>query len=90
VERFDELNGAEGQKGKLDSGLVVEFLKWCGVEPSKEKKLYEEYFCRNYHGRFQLLSWKTISQVRKSRMDSRIGDEEQASSFQKVLNRLIA
>ena len=90
VERFDELSGAEGQKGKLDSGLVVEFLKWCGVEPSKEKKLYEEYFCRNYHGRFQLLSWKTISQVRKSRMDSRIGDEEQASSFQKVLNRLIA
>ena len=90
VERFDELQGAEGQKGKLDSGLVVEFLKWCGVDAAKEKKLYEEYFCRNYRGRFQLLSWQSVSRERKNRKDARISNEELVRSFEKILNSLVA
>lgn len=89
VSRFDELTGAEGQKGKLDSGLLVTFLKWCEVDLDKEKLLYEDYFCKEYRGRFQTLKWNSISQERKSRKESGIGDAEMAKSFELTSGRVL-
>ena len=43
---FDKL-GAEGVKGKMNSGVIIEFLKWCRVESKLEKRLYQ-YFCQAY------------------------------------------
>lgn len=86
VARFDELEGAEGLRGKLSSGLLVEFLKWCGLEQSKEKKLYEDYFCKEYCGRLQVLKWKTVSQERLARRENGISDEEMAAAFERNLS----
>lgn len=86
---FDQL-GAEGLKGKMDSGLVIEFLKWCKVDSKLEKRLYQ-YFCRTYKeqgGQLQTLGWSSISQVRKDRRDRDISDEEQAASFERQLAKI--
>lgn len=86
---IDQL-GAEGLKGKMDSGLIIEFLKWCKVDSKLEKRLYQ-YFCRAYKeqgGRLQVLGWSSISQVRKNRRDREISDEEQAASFERLLSRI--
>ena len=86
---IDQL-GAEGLKGKMDSGLIIEFLKWCKVDSKLEKRLYQ-YFCRAYKeqgGRLQVLGWSSISQVRKDRRDRKISDEEQAASFERLLSRI--
>ena len=83
---FDQL-GAEGLKGKMDSGLVIEFLKWCKVESKLEKQLYQ-YFCQAYKeqgGRLQPLGWSSVCQVRKDRREQHISDEEQAESFERRL-----
>jgi len=83
---FDQLD-AEGLKGKMDSGIVIEFLKWCKVESKLEKRLYQ-YFCQAYKangGRLQMLGWSSVCQVRKDRRDQRISDEEQAESFESRL-----
>lgn len=83
---FDQL-GAEGLKGKMDSGIVIEFLKWCRVESRHEKQLYQ-YFCQTYKehgGQLQTLGWSAVCQVRKDRRDQRISDEEQAESFERRL-----
>ena len=80
---FDQLE-AEGLKGKMDSGIIIEFLKWCKVESKQEKRLYE-YFCRAYRehgGQLQPLGWTSVCQVRKDRRDQKISDEEQAESFE--------
>jgi len=86
---IDQL-GAEGLKGKMDSGLIIEFLKWCKVDSKLEKRLYQ-YFCRAYKeqgGRLQVLGWSSISQVRKDRRDREISDEEQTASFERLLSRI--
>jgi hypothetical protein len=86
---IDQL-GAEGLKGKMDSGLIIEFLKWCKVDSKLEKRLYQ-YFCRAYKeqgGRLQVLGWSSISQVRKDRRDREISDEEQFASFERLLSRI--
>ena len=44
IENFHLVNGAEGHKGKLSSTVIVEFLKWCGVEKSMERQLFLQYF----------------------------------------------
>ena len=88
VARFDELEGAEGLRGKLSSGLLVEFLKWCGLEQAKEKKLYEEYFCKEYRGRLQVVKWKTVSQERLVRKESGISNEEMVQTFEKLLEKM--
>jgi len=86
---IDQLD-AEGLKGKMDSGLIIEFLKWCKVDSKLEKRLYQ-YFCRAYKeqgGRLQMLGWSSISQVRKDRRDRHISDEEQAASFERLLSKI--
>lgn len=80
---FDQLD-AEGMKGKMDSGIVIEFLKWCKVESKLEKRLYQ-YFCQTYKehgGQLQMLGWSSVCQVCKDRRDQKISDEEQAESFE--------
>lgn len=88
VARFDELDNVEGQKGKLNSGTLVSFLKWCAVDADKEKKLYEEYFCKEYHGRYQKLRWNGVSQERKNRKELGVSDESMAEDFERSVAAL--
>lgn len=88
VARFDELDNVEGQKGKLNSGTLVSFLKWCAVDADKEKKLYEEYFCKEYHGRYQTLRWNGVSQERKNRKELGVSDESMAEDFERSVAAL--
>ena len=88
VARFDELDHVEGQKGKLNSGTLVSFLKWCGVDADKEKKLYEEYFCKEYRGRYQTLRWNGVSQERKNRKEMGVSDESMAEDFERSVAAL--
>ena len=85
IERFDELEGVEGSKGKLNGSLLVEFIKWCGVRKDMEKNLYETYFCTTYKGRLKLLTWNTVYKVRRDREAGGITDEEERMAFEKVL-----
>ena len=83
---FDQLD-IEGLKGKMDSGVVVAFLKWCKVDTKQEKRLYQ-YFCQAYKangGQLQTLGWTSVCQVRKDRREQRISDEELADSFERRL-----
>lgn len=86
IEHFDELN-VEGQQGKIDSTLIVYFLKWCGVETKKERRLYT-YFCDNYKGRLQPLVWSAVSKERKEQRESGITDRGSALTFQRMLDAL--
>ena len=86
IERFDDLD-VQGQQGKLDSTIIVYFLKWCGVEPKKERRLYQ-YFCDSYKGRYQPLVWSAVSKTRKELRESKIADRWQAENFQKMLDAL--
>ena len=83
---FDQLD-VEGMKGKMDSGAIVGFLKWCKVDSKLERRLYQ-YFCQAYKangGRLQTLGWTAVCQVRKDRREQRISDEELAMSFERRL-----
>lgn len=86
IEHFDEL-GVEGQQGKLDSTILVYFLKWCGVGQTKEKRLYQ-YFCDTYKGGYGLLVWSAVSKQRKELRDSDITDRGAAASFQQMTEKL--
>ena len=86
IEHFDELR-VEGQQGKIDSTLIVYFLKWCGVEAKKERRAYN-YFCANYKGRLHPLVWSAVSKERKELRESGITDREAAFSFQNMLDSL--
>ena len=63
----------------------MEFIKWCNVPRAMEKNLYETYFCPTYKGSLKLLSWNTISKVRKEHEQMNITDEEERKSFEKRL-----
>ncbi len=84
LQKFDSLD-AEGQRGKLDSRAMVEFLKWCGVGKEREKRLYEEYVCTTYGGRLRLLGWGSICKMRRECEEQQITDSELAGSFEKRL-----
>lgn len=86
IEHFDEF-GVEGQQGKLDSTMLVYFLKWCGVGQTKEKRLYQ-YFCDTYRGGYGLLVWSAVSKQRKELRDSSITDRGAAASFQQMIEKL--
>ena len=86
IEHFDELD-VEGQQGKLDSTILVYFLKWCGVGQTKEKRLYQ-YFCDTYMGRYSLLVWSAVSKERKDQRESGITDRGAAATFQKMIEKL--
>lgn len=85
---LDQLDQNEGQDGKFNGQFLVEFIKWCGVEPKKEKRLYS-YLRNNYHGRYKMLAWTTVSQARKDMRDAnKVEDSELVDSFNKRLKSL--
>ena len=86
IEHLDEMN-VEGQQGKLDSTLIVYFLKWCDVGRSKEKRLYK-YFCSNYRGRYHTLVWSAISKARKDLCEQGITDRGASFTFQQMIEKL--
>lgn len=88
IKQFDDIPGIIGQKNKLSSHSIVEFIKWCKVEKSKEKKLYVEYFCENYKGRYELLGWTAINKERKDLAAIGISDEDLADGFEKTLKSI--
>ena len=83
IENFDMMD-VEGQMGKLNSVSMVYFLKWCGVEKGKEKRLYQ-YFCDMYKGKFHPLVWSSISMERKEQHERGITDRGAAATFQRML-----
>ena len=83
IENFDMMD-VEGQMGKLNSVSMVYFLKWCGVEKGKEKRLYQ-YFCDTYKGKFRPLVWSSISKERKEQHERGITDRGAAATFQRML-----
>ena len=83
IENFDMMD-VEGQMGKLNSVSMVYFLKWCGVEKAKEKRLYQ-YFCDTYKGKFHPLVWSSISKERKEQHERGITDRGAAATFQRML-----
>lgn len=92
IEHFEEVDGVEGQKGKLSSRVIVEFLKWCDVVKSQEMQLYKEYFIPTYlasHPKEQLkpIGWSTIDGERKKWKKNNCSDESLATKFE---NRLVA
>ena len=86
IEHFDAMD-VEGQQGKLESKTLVFFLKWCGVDKKKEKRLYQ-YFCNTYKGRYQPLVWSAISKERKDHHDRGYSDRGSAVTFQHMLDAL--
>ena len=89
IETLDGFDGAEGQKGKLNGNLMVEFVKWCGVTKGMEKNMYETYFLKTYKGQLKPLSWSTICKVRKEREDMHISDEADRASFENRLKQMM-
>lgn len=88
IAHFDTLDHVEGQEGKINSDILVEFLKWCEVDPKKEKRLYQ-YFCDNYVGRYKPLVWSSVSKDRKDlRDESHLSDQELAGSFARRVDKL--
>ena len=84
IEHFDMMD-VEGQQGKVDSVSMVCFLKWCGVERAKEKRLYR-YFCDTYRGRLQPLVWSSVSKERKEQRERGVTDRGAAATFQRMLD----
>ena len=84
IENFDMMD-VEGQLGKLDSVSMVYFLKWCGVERAKEKRLYQ-YFCDTYKGKFHPLVWSSVSKERKEQRERGVTDRGAAATFQRMLD----
>ena len=89
IGQMDSLEGAEGQKGKLNGQLMVEFIKWCGVAKGMEKNMYETYFLKTYKGGLKPLSWSTICKVRKEHEDLHISDEAECTSFENRLANMM-
>ena len=89
IEQLDRMEGAEGQKSKLNGNLMVEFVKWSGVAKGMEKNMYETYFLKTYQGRLKPLSWSTICKVRKEHQEMNISDDEERTSFENRLQMMI-
>lgn len=92
IEHFDQVRDVEGQKGHLDSGALVEFLKWCGVPECQEIRLYKQYFVPTYSakGHLKLLGWSAISGKRKEQKGTSPYPEFVKRQAQLFENRLSA
>ena len=90
IENFDLVKDVEGQTGKLRSEVIVEFLKWCGVPESQEKKLYVEYFVPLYtaSGKLKSLGWAGISGLRKQLTSDEDSGRKLAEDFEKRLSAI--
>lgn len=92
VEHFDQVKGVEGQKGKLSSKVIVEFLKWCGVPESLEIQLYNRLFVPKYatKGKLSILGWNSISDARKKWKERGKSDEQLASQFESRIQAIFS
>lgn len=82
------VRGAEGQNGSFNSCVLVEFIKWCGIDEEKnEKRFYEEYVYPKLlaQGKLKPLKWKILSSQRKSLKETGSTDESLAAAFEKRL-----
>ncbi|MBR4379841.1 MAG: hypothetical protein IKP48_01105 [Bacteroidaceae bacterium] len=91
IENFDTISCAEGQKGKLCSDTVVEFLKWCDVPEEKESELYKKHFIPNYqkYGKLKELGWNTISGQRKYLKDQGETNQSLAAKFERYIGHIL-
>ena len=88
ISLFYRLPAINGQEGKLNGQVIVEFIKWCGVEKDKEKRLYR-YFCDNYRGYLKPLVWSSVCKKRKElKVEDHLTDEELIESFERRLSEL--
>lgn len=88
VANFDVIDYVEGYDGKIDSTVLVEFIKWCGVEKQKEKRLYD-YFCNTYKGKFNPTGWSAVSKSRRElTKDQNFSNEDLAQAFAKRISGL--
>ncbi len=84
ISRFDDLVPADV---KNVSGIMLyQFIKWCGVSPDHERKLYD-YFCQSYKGVHHPVGWTQVLNVRKQFKDS-CSDKQMAQSFEKELEKI--
>lgn len=83
ISRFNELT--DSQK-KIDGKLLVEFIKWCGVKPDHEHKLYD-HFRDEYKGGLHVVGWTQVFGKRKELMEF-FSDEQLAESFENLLKKL--
>lgn len=91
VENFDQIPDVEGQKGKCSSSVIVEFLKWCGVPESQEKKLYKEYFCPKIiaSGKLKPLGWSAIWTERGKYEDSGTSTSRLVTRFENKISDIL-
>ena len=91
IENFDSIGRAEGQAGKLNSFIMVEFLKWCEVPEEKESSLYKNHFIPNYkkHGKLKTLGWNTISGERKYLKAQGETNQSLANSFESYIGHIL-
>lgn len=92
IEKFDLVERVVGQKGRLESTAIVEFLKWCGVPKNEEKRLYEKLFTPIYkkNGKYIVLGWTAIDTKRKLLKDCGDTEEKLASDFEKRIENIFS
>lgn len=93
IEKFELVKGVEGQKGKLSSKVIVEFLKWCGVTKRQEYRLYQEYFKKTYlashpNEHLKPIGWSTIDEERKNMEEKKHSNEWLAAKFESRLDAI--
>ena len=89
IDSFDMIDYVEGYDGKIDSTVLVEFIKWCGVEKQKERRLHE-YFCSMYKGKYIPTGWSAVSKSRRELTKvQKISNEDLAQAFARRISGLI-
>ncbi len=84
ISRFDDLVPEDVKN--ISGILLYQFIKWCGVSPKHEHKLYD-YFCQSYKGVHHPVGWTQVLNVRKQYIDS-FTDEQLSQSFEKELEKI--
>lgn len=85
ITRLDDM--VESNKKNIDGKLVLEFIKWSGVNEKHERKLYN-YLNDNYHGKKHIVGWTQVCNTRKDYRES-LTNEQLADAFAKELNDLV-
>lgn len=91
IENFDLVEEVEGHGGKISPRVVVEFLKWCGVDESLEKSLYKDLFLPQFSakGKHKPIGWSTVSGMRKDLKSYGDTDDKLARDFAARLSNIL-
>lgn len=84
ITRLDEM--VEPDKKKICGKIVLQFIKWCGVNENLEHKLYD-YLKETYRGTKDIVGWTQVWNTKKDYGDS-FTDKELADAFDKELSSL--